>query len=48
MATALAPHFFEATSRAADVLMAASAALRLGPWQFRYCPTAMLVFAPRA
>lgn len=48
MATALAPHFFEATSRAADVLMAASAALRLGPWQFRYCAIAKLVLAPRA
>lgn len=48
MAAAFAPHFFEATSREADVLIAASAALRLGPWQFRYCETAMDVLAPRA
>lgn len=35
-ATALAPHFFDCTSRVADVLIAERAALRFGPAHDRY------------
>ena len=47
-ATPFAAHFFDVASRVAEVLIAASAALRFGPAHVRYCEIASEVLAPRA